>query len=501
MNEDNESLSNLLNQIDKGEIESLIDEESAKFLLELHESSNVINENTMDDLLETCKDVVVNSIIGTFGLSRALFNDKDGGPVTTSQNFEKGITSNEEDQNRFKMLKSSLASESIRQDGSRIVKKTTDSAKKKADPIIDDYTGRIIPKDGRTHIDHIVSISEAHRNPDFNFIYSFEEQVNILHNERNLAFTERKINQSKSNKDLIDWAEINGSKYGIDKEKIKPIHKQAKDSVYGNIPEKKLNKYSKELSKVAVTEGLALGIREAVGIILKEFVSELFREIKTIIKYGLNNKDSDSSVLTELKNRFSTIWDKAIENCIKKNKDITSAFKDGFVSGISSSILTFLINMVLTTVKRVVRILREGILSLYRAIKMLINPPENLPKEDLYFEIIKLISASIITSFGLLLEEGFEKFLLTTPLAPIANYIAPVLMGILTGISIAVIIYTLDKIMNRIKRDDIALTSLYGKIGKNYFEIVKTEFFLNEAENLFDNLDREFDKMEDDFYS
>ena len=267
------------------------------------------------------------------------------------------------------------------------------------------------------------------------------------------------------------------------------------------MPKDKIKKYAKDLSKASTKDGVKLGIREALGLILQEFVSEFFKEIKNIIKHGLQNKQTDQSVLKELKKRLNKVWNNALDNCLKKNKDILNAFKDGVISGISSTIITFLVNIFVSTAKRVVRIIREGVFSLCKAVKMLIHPPNDFTNEELLFEIVKLLSASMITSLGLLLEEGFEKFLLTTPLAPIAPYISPVLMGIITGLLIALVMFTIDKLRNRIHEDEKALVSLYSKLGKNNILIAKTGTILSKSEKIHDDLNKEFDKLEEDFYS
>ena len=496
MNKNDEILlHDLYNIIEQGKLDNIIDEESSKMLIEIHENSSEINDQTIDTLLESCKDAVVNSIIGPFGLSRELFKDEDGGSVTTVQNFEKGIFS-KNDETNYKMYKSDIAPGSIRQAGKKEIKSLTDKAKKDPKPIIDDYTGKILHKDGRTHIDHVISIDETHKDPSFNLVYSFEEQLKILHNPDNLKFTERSINQSKNSKDLSEWAQKNDKRFDLDMKKVKNISVKANKSVWEQTSKDKIKKYTKEVSKNSVSDGLKLGFREAIGIILKEFVSLVFLEIKQIIKFGLKENDSDNSLFEELKKRFSKIWNTAIDNCKKKYKDIMDAFKDGFISGMSSAIITFLINLVVTTVKRVVRIIREGILSLFRAIKLLLNPPDDMSPDDLYFEVIKLISAAVITSIGVFLEEGLEKFLMTTVLAPIANIIAPILMGILTGISIAVVLFTIDKLNNAMKKNQQAYIQVYSKVGMNYYRIVENANKIFKTKILYDKLDDEFDNLE-----
>ena len=50
-----------------------------------------LREQRLQELLNSCQQQVLQQIIGPFGLTPAMFDDKDGGNVTTQNNAEKGL--------------------------------------------------------------------------------------------------------------------------------------------------------------------------------------------------------------------------------------------------------------------------------------------------------------------------------------------------------------------------------------------------------------------------
>ncbi len=127
--------------------------------------------------------------------------------------------------------------------------------------------------------------------------------------------------------------------------------------------------------------------------------------------------------------------------------------------------------MLVTTSKKVARIIREGIFSLFRAVKMLVFPPENMTYEDAMHEAKKLLATGVLISLGVLAEESVEKLISTVPiLLPYSSTLSAVFIGTLTGLSVTMTAYYLDK-----KRDDKQLfRNLVESIGEDIKEINKT---------------------------
>ena len=76
-----------------------------------HLTRTEIKEKRMQDLLDSCQSQVLQQIIGPFGLTGAMFDDKDGGNVTTTKNFKDGITATDADGERYDEFRKSLDKE------------------------------------------------------------------------------------------------------------------------------------------------------------------------------------------------------------------------------------------------------------------------------------------------------------------------------------------------------------------------------------------------------
>lgn len=120
------------------------------------ELNNLKNQYTQKDtavLLELCKDNIIETITSQFGLASLFINSQDGGNVTTTHNFEKGITASVEDDekyNSWQEMKSKNWKEVRKETGyDKPLPKKRKEAFNTQDVIVDEYTGRPLPKNGR----------------------------------------------------------------------------------------------------------------------------------------------------------------------------------------------------------------------------------------------------------------------------------------------------------------------------------------------------------------
>lgn len=68
---------------------------------------------------------------------------------------------------------------------------------------------------------------------------------------------------------------------------------------------------------------------------------------------------------------------------------------------------TFIINVFITTSKRAVKMIREDFYSLFRVIKILMCPPEDMTILEAAHESTQLKASGLIISSGILIEESF----------------------------------------------------------------------------------------------
>ncbi|EPG8077401.1 hypothetical protein QEK76_003892, partial [Stenotrophomonas maltophilia] len=178
-----------------------------------------------------------------------------------------------------------------------------------------------------------------------------------------------------------------------------------------------------------------------------ELVNSLFVEFKTLIRKGIK---LSKVLLEELRQRLVTV----ATNVAKKVPEAVGALFEGGLSGFVSNLLTFLLNNVLSTAKRYVTAIREGLLGLFKAFRMIVFPPAHMSEEAALQAGLKMLSTVLMTTIGILIGESVANFLLSIPvLVPVANIVAPVLVGILTGLLSALMAYQIDALFERRRHD------------------------------------------------
>jgi len=451
-----------------------------------------LNEERLNDLIHSCRNDVLSSIITPFGLGGFVSKfDKNGGNVTTLHNFKEGVTANEQDEKRYiewekskenfdrtpydKDIKINKNGEPVYNRNGEVQKTYFNSTKKKdiyktldeGTTINDGYTGKSlgtkqqnkIEKSNPIDLEHITSVKEIENDPK-NHLYSkgdkeserLQDRVSLARDDKNLTITDSSINRSKGSKDLLIWAneknkkdpqKTNAEYYGTDSELLKKEYEKSKKLLKKEQLSRQFKKQGTEVVKTSTIEGAKMGAQQALGAVLCEFFSALFDEIHDIFKSGFKNGFEDQTFFEILKNRISRINEK-IAN---KWKDYLKAFAFGSISGFLSNIATVIINMFIRTGKRIVRIIREGFFSLLKAIKILCFPPDGFTFIQAAHEASKLIASGFVITGGILLEQHIDNLIKATPfLEPIADIITTILVGGITGLATTFIVFAIDKI-------------------------------------------------------
>lgn len=183
-----------------------------------------------------------------------------------------------------------------------------------------------------------------------------------------------------------------------------------------------------------------------------------------------------------------------------KYKDIFAGSIEAGVTAFLSNIVVFAINLFATTLKRFVAIIRAGFVSLVQAIKILANPPADMPKDEINYQALKVLTAGLIGALSLGLTEGIEKLLLSVPiLTPIMSFplpfgdqtvgdaIAVTLSAMCGGLLTTVALYFMDKAQTKAKESKIQI-QLMTKSGEIvHMKAAQTWFVLSEAYEEFSN--------------
>lgn len=433
------------------------------------------NQERFDKLITDCKQNVISSITTPFGLGQIVAAyDKVGGNVDTIHNVRNDIYATVKERKNFES-KNKYKEQEYHDGNSNYVKKKEEFQNaQKNETLIQDYSGKVMPQENpndsiiQIGTEHIISAKEIH--DDAGRILAELNGPDLANADTNLFATTKSINSSKgddSASDFIERVKHNKEKIKIleakesltpeeeqglarlkrvtdvDEQKIKDLDEEARKNY-----NKKINttyytggKFVKNTALTSSTEGAKMGMQQAIGLVMTEFFATLFDEIIDIYKNGFSSGFENEKFFAILKARLQKIATR-----IKlKWKDVAIAFKDGFISGFISNLVTTVINMFITTGKRIIRIIREWIFSLFRAVKLLLFPPENMSFEDAMREAKKLLATGLIVSLGVIAEEHISAMLqVSVFLTPFEEILTSVFVGSLTGLAITMTVYYMD---------------------------------------------------------
>lgn len=420
-------------------------------------TKNELKEKRMKDLLDNCQDQVLQQIIGPFGLTQAMFDDKEGGNVTTTKNFNDGVTATDSDAERYDDFKSSLEKDIDRKDTQKYLRELR--IEQGLSPIksgpnkgtfvdteqpISGYTGNAVGRDRDTHIDHGVSVAEVERDARAHLVMDKGERFDAVNQKDNLVISEGNINQSMNDKDKLEWAaakrkngKTNAEHFDIDEKLLEENYNRAKKAVDGDLLKAQIQKQGAELLSTGAKEAGKMAMRQAFGVLIYEFVNGVFIETKQLF-----NKLKDENLIDELIAAIKRV----AKRVLAKFKDAGKAAIGGGIQGFFSNLLTFLINNVIKTSAKVVTIIRESMKSIWQAFKFLAKPPKGLSALEVTRQVTKILTVAVATGLGMFFEEAIQTFIMTIPiLAPIAGIVAPAIAAILTGIATALLVYGLDR--------------------------------------------------------
>ena len=463
---------------------------------------SMLRQTRMDELMESCRQEILRQIIGPFGLTPAMFDDKRGGNVATVHNADENVFPDELHKQNYSIA-NEIYSQEIRQKNLDDKSKRGETHKKNnktfdsGGEVLSAATNRPMTK-GNVDGDHTVSLKEAHKDKEVHLRFTEDERKTLLNSDKNLAFIEDSLNRSKGEK---SWNECLSDPVFVKKHnltpddivRIKTIDKAARFS----IGMAKTQKLSGELLTTGAQEAGRNALRQALGILLYEFINGSFIEIKRIVRE--RNQDN-------LVDRIVRSLKRVMQRVVSKLKSVLDAAISGGIQGFISNLLTFLINNFITTAKKVVTLIRESMKSLWEAIKIVVSPPAGMSAMEVARNATKIVSAAIVTVLGIMLEESVKGFLLGFPfLAPIVDILSLALTAILTGITGALVIYGIDRLFDWLSATDsetleVLVNNLrttnesVNRIAEDQREIAKIsrniESIRKETQSNFDDFDK-----------
>ncbi|MCK0713634.1 hypothetical protein ACFO0U_06175 [Chromohalobacter sarecensis] len=399
-----------------------------------------MKEQRAQELLDHCRNEALRQLIGPFGLSPAMFDDIEGGNVTTQHNASQDIYAKTSE----KYNRDDYDYQSAKRNKKRDAVKNGDM---NSDTFTDAYTGEKAPTKRTTssgkqgmnaELDHTVPLKQTHK--EGGWMLDGEHRQALASDDKNLNYTTLENNRRKSD---APAEEALSSQHGYDETRTRPLIDDARTAIDEHLPDtqERAVYHAKEIGKTGAREFGKMGMRRAMGLLLHELVSGIFSEIKTV----LNDRNHPDPLL----DRLSAAIKRVATRVQNKFKDALGEFFKGGLQGFISNLLTFLINSLITTSAKVVTIIREGMHQLWDALKMMLWPPEGMSREERLRAITKSVAGLFTLGVGMLWEESLNAFLLSIPpLAPIAGFISPVITGLLTGLATALLMYAIDSLID-----------------------------------------------------
>lgn len=229
-----------------------------------------------------------------------------------------------------------------------------------------------------------------------------------------------------------------------------------------------------------------MALHSVIGIVLHDLIKGMMIEIKVLVKEFGN--ESFKEIFTRFKNRLQTIW----EDLKAKWKDIVAGSLESAILSFFSNIIVFVINTIFTTLKKIVQIIRAGFNSLYQAIKILVNPPKDMPKDEVIREAAKVLVSGLIAAttmlgaaaLGKMIEGSFPFLALPLPFTEretIASAVGLCLTAALGAILSTIAIYYIDKWASDSKESRLQL-QIMDKSGELVqLKIAQSWFVLHDA--------------------
>lgn len=442
-----------------------------KFVKEIDEIQGVNQGTTSEQLLAECEQVIIKSLIKSFGLD-IFIKDKRGGDVDTINTVRDPsvVYSSEDKKNNYDSKEPYKDKKGAYHGYSEYKNINKELCNKKINGDLEDaYTGISFKTDDRTNLDHVISAKEIHEDPGR--VLAGIDGIEIANRPSNLKMTNPSVNSSKGqhsvndflqrldrdaikrenrknklqskeilseeeHKELLKLERLNS----IDREKIQEIDKNARKCY--NYELATTYYFSEDFwshtTKASLKKGLAMGIRQSLGLLLVEFWFALKKELPIILEKIKNNFEL-KIFLEEIVQALKRVFKKVCS----RFKEFIIQFRDGVLSGILSSLMSTMINIFITTSKYAGKIIREIWTAVVEVVKILILNPKKSEFEEKLREVLKVIAITISVVCGSLVGQ-YTVNLNPLKFTPINKVLPTFLECMTTGIMTIFTIYFIE---------------------------------------------------------
>lgn len=315
------------------------------------------------------------------------------------------------------------------------------------------------PKGTKTvHKDHDIPVAEMLNDAAANAHLTQEELVAFANGPTNLHDLDASANNSKRDKPMNEWldSERNGEKpadrFNINEDELREQDRVAREE-FEKLKaegEKRSIEAGKKSQRAEAKRIGGKAVRAVVMRLLAEFVKEI---ISKLVKWFKSADKKLESFLGSLKEAITTFVGKLKTHLI------------GAADTLVTTIATAIFGPVISTIKKVWTLLKQGWKSLKEAIAYIKNPKnKGKPIGILLMEVGKIVMAALSSIGAIVLGEAIEKALIAIPgagaffafdiplLGSLANILGIFFGALVAGIIGAIAINLLDKAIAKQKK-------------------------------------------------
>lgn len=300
--------------------------------------------------------------------------------------------------------------------------------------------------------DHQVADATIARDAEAGAYMTIDEKVKVANDEANLNDLDSAANQSKSDHDGEKWVkhkrtgkngngQTNGEYFRIDEEEYIEKDKKSKEA-WNEDKEKKKQENIEAGKKSQKQEAFRIG-GKALRAIVMQLLSELVKEIigKMVLWFKSKNK-SLNTLLDSIKTAIHSFVSKLKKHLVNATNTLLT------------TIATAIIGPVVSAIKKVWMMLKQGGKSIKNAIDFLRNPAnKDMPIDIKLLEVGKIVIAGMTGAGAIVLGEVIEKGLMTIPplaveiplIGSFANILGIFMGAVVAGIIGAIAIHMIDK--------------------------------------------------------
>ena len=405
-------------------------------------------KDVYSNIFSQYEHIIIQSLITSFGLD-FLVRDQHGGDVDTIHNVRQIDT---DKQMHYKNKRNEEAYNNRGNYDGVAYHKGGNFQQKKHEVreqwqttgknIKDEYTNedigfyghtKSIPPNKKAELDHIIAAKKIHE--DRGRLLSGLDGKELADSEDNFAWTNKSLNASKQDKSIQEYIEAHPELDEDTKKRMLEKDKQARKAYNEKISRAYYTSpaFFKDTAKAAGKVGIAMGLRQALGLVF----SEIWFAVRDEIKQG---KEDGKSLFNSIGSGIK----KGLENAKLKYKELWHKFIEGAVGGILASLTTTLCNIFFTTAKNVVRIIRQSWASLVEATKILLFNAGFLPFGERFRAAAKIIATGASVVAGTMVGDLIAK----TGVAAIpivGGIVQPFCGTLVTGILSCSLLYLLDR--------------------------------------------------------